>query len=303
MRVLITGINGFIGKHLANFLIERNYSVAGLDNKKKCFVKGVKDYFYGSVLNKKIVEKAVKNSDVVIHLAALTAHEEIVDRKFETLEINFLGTKNVLDSFLNSKTAKKFLYPSSGKVYGTITSLPITEEYSCLPLNALGRSKLITERLIDFYAAESRGKSFIIFRIFNVFGPGQKTSFLIPTILKQIQESNSIILGDIKAKRDYIYINDVINAFVLSLEREADSNFSIFNLSSNKETSAEEIVSKIAEIIGRKIKIKINKSKIRKNEMSVEYGSSEKIRKLLGWKPKYSIEEGLKETIKFYNLT
>lgn len=269
MRILITGINGFIGQHLARALISKGHFVVGS----------------GDVLDKKIVEKAIEGVDVVVHLAALTSHKDIVENKFETLEVNFLGTKNVLDAFLKSKSAKKFIYSSTGKVYGNVKFLPITEEHPTLPINALGKSKLITEKLIDFYA--NNEKAFIIFRIFNVFGPGQKDNFLVPTILKQIKKSNKITLGDIKAKRDYIYIDDLINAFVLAVEKDIDSGLSIFNICSGKGISAKEIVSEISKATNAPIEININPALFRKDEEDVEYGSYEKAKQILGWRPKH----------------
>lgn len=296
MKILITGINGFIGQYLGRALISKKHSVIGLGRQKKPIIKDLYRYFYGNILDKKIIEKAIKGAHVIIHLAALTSHEDIVNNKLETLKINLEGTKNILDVFLKSKTIKKFIYCSSGKVYGDIKFLPITEEHPTLPLNTLGKSKLITEKLIDFYA--NNKKSFIIFRIFNVFGPGQKDNFLIPTILNQIKKSNNITLGDIKAKRDYIYINDLINAFILAIEKNINPELSIFNICSGNDTNAKEIVSKISKIKHSPIKININPILLRKDEKNIEYGSYKKAKQILGWCPKYSIERGLKEIIK-----
>jgi len=296
MRILITGINGFIGQHLARALISKGHFIIGLDRQKKSLNEKINKYFSRDVLDKKIVEKATGEADIVVHLATLTSHKEIVDNKFETLEVNFLGTKNVLDAFSKSKFAKKFIYSSTGKVYGNIKFLPITEEHPMLPINVLGKSKLIAERLIDFYANDE--KSLIIFRIFNVFGPGQKDNFLVPTILKQIKESTEITLGDIKAKRDYIYIKDLINAFVLAIEKDIGSGLSIFNICSGKAISAEEIVSEISKINNAPIEVGINQALFRKDEEDVEYGSYEKAERAFGWHPKHSFKKGLEETIK-----
>ena len=149
MRILITGINGFIGQHLANALIKRGHIVLGLGHDKT------------GVLDRKIVKKATRNVEIVIHLASLTSHKDIVENKFETFEINLQGTKNILDAFIKSKKTRKFLYASTGKVYGKIVILPISENHLTNPLNTLGKSKLITERLIDFYADNQ--KEFMIF--------------------------------------------------------------------------------------------------------------------------------------------
>lgn len=303
MKILITGANGFIGSHLIQALILKGHFVVGLDRQKESLIKKINKYFSGDVLDKKTVKRAMEKVEVVVHLAALTVRQEVTNNKIEALEVNVLGTKNILDAFLKSKSAKKFLFSSSGKVYGNIKSLPFIEKHPTLPLaidgNLYGKSKLIAEKLIDFYANQE--KSFIIFRIFNVFGPGQKDNFLVPTILNRIKESNEIISGNIKVKRDYIYIKDVAAAFALTIEKKINAGLSIFNICSGKPTSVKEIVSEISKIKKNPIKIKIDtslSSLSRKDEKDIEYGSYKKIKEVLGWQPKYSLKKGLKELIR-----
>ena len=295
MKVLITGVNGFFGRRLAEELLKKGHYIVGVGCQKKCFIENISKYYSGSVLDKKIVEKAVNGVEAVVHLAALTTHEDLVHNKFETLAINFLGTKNILGAFSQSSTTKKFIYTSSGKVYGITNALPLTEEHQTKPLNILGKSKLITEQLIDFYSSPE--KSFIIFRIFNAYGPRQKRSFLLPTILDQIKYSNSITLGDINAKRDYTYIDDVLNSFILAIEKDIGGGLSMFNICSNNPISAKKIVSIIEKIKKIKIEIKINSNLFRKDEADTEYGSYDKAKNILGWMPKYSLKEGIMKTI------
>lgn len=284
MKILITGVNGFIGQHLSQKLLERGHKVSGLKNKE------------GGVLNKGIVEKAIRDVDVVVHLAALTSHEDIVENKFETLETNFLGTKNVLGAFIKSKHAKKFIYASTGKVYGKIVRLPIDEDHPTNPLNIHGKSKFITEKLIDFYTNDQ--EEFIILRIFNVYGPGQRENFLMPTILSQINSGKKeITLGDIKSKRDYIYIDDVVDAFIRVIEGRGSKGLSIHNICTGTGVSAKDIVDIIEKIKGEKIKIKVNKNLLRYDEMDEEFGSYKKAKQQLGWEPKISIRNGLRRLL------
>lgn len=279
MKILITGIDGFIGKHLLNALRERGHEVFGS----------------GDVLNKKILMDQVSKADVVIHLAGKTTHKDLVENKFEALETNIDGTKNVLDAFVKSK-AKKFIYPSSGKVYGRIKNLPIEENHPVSPLNILGKTKSIAERLINSYA--DGDKEFIIFRIFQVYGKNQKENFLIPTILKQINlGKKEIVLGDTSAKRDYIYIDDVVSAFVKVIGGKGKSGLSIYNICTGVPSSAKDIVYLIGKIKKVNIKIKVNQKLLRSDETKVEYGSFELAKKEIGWEPKVSLEEGLRKLI------
>lgn len=292
MRILITGINGFIGQSLANKLLERGHFITGIGQTTKCKIPEIKTYYKGSVLDKRLVEKASYDAEAIVHLAALTSHKDIVGNKFATLETNFLGTKNVLDAFSKSKKLNKFLYASSGKVYGRIMHLPIFEEHPTNPQNVLGKSKLITERLIDFY--NNNQKEFIVFRIFNIYGPRQNKNFLIPTILSQLQEGKKeIVLGDIDARRDWVYIDDLVNALILATEGKGHLGISSYNICTGLGTSAKEIVKIISKLKDIDIKVKINPALIRGDEMRDEYGSYELAKRYLGWKPKISLRKGL----------
>jgi len=299
MNVLITGINGFIGRNLAAHLSKRGYGVIGIDISKDCVVNHISAYYSGSILDNDLISKVIKNVDVIIHLAALTSHTDIVNNKFRTLEINLKGTQNILDAFNCSERAHKFIYSSTGKVYGEIKQVPITEKSPTKPLNILGKSKLITEQLIDFYSDSD--KDFTIFRIFQIYGPNQQNNFLIPTILSQVdnicKKKVKIVLGDIKAKRDYVYVDDVINAFIKAIEVKNKTNLNIFNICTGKPSSAEEIVEIIAVQLGIHVDIEINKKLFRSDEMDVEYGSYKKAQNFLEWSPQFTLEQGLINTI------
>lgn len=294
MTIAITGINGFIGQNLARKLQEKNHKVIGIGKDKESKVSNV-SYFNGDILDKKFLENVLQNSDAVVHLAAITSHEEIVNKKEEAEKINLLGTKNVLDVFSKSKV-EKFLYASTGKVYGKVVYLPIDEKHPTNPQNILGKSKLKVEKLIESY--KNKSKQFIIFRVFNVYGPEQNKNFLIPTILRQLSDDEKeIILGDIKAKRDYLYIDDLVDAFVLAIESKLSPGISVYNICTKIASSASEIVNLIGKIREMEIKIKVNPNLIRKDESPNEYGSFELAKKELGWEPKMNLEQGLRKII------
>lgn len=300
MDILITGVNGFIGKNIAFNLFNLGHRVIGLGTSKNSELENICEYHNVSVLDKEALKMFVNDADLVIHLAAITAHSEIVDNKFQTLDINLNGTRNILSAFNASKKAKKFIYASSGKVYGSIDKLPLTEQSRTIPINILGKSKLIAEQLIDFYS--NKHKTYVIFRIFQAYGPGQLKNFLVPTILSQLDINNKsnqrIILGDIKAQRDYIFIDDISSAFNSVIKSDLPKGVNIFNLSSSIPQSAKEIISVIEKLFSLKINVQVNKNLLRSDEESIEYGSNAKAKKELGWTPSIKLEDGLKITIK-----
>lgn len=294
-KVFISGVNGFIGQALAKALLSKGYKVSGLGTSKKCDIKGV-NYKSCDVLDGKKLIKLSNGHDVYIHLAAITTHDEIVNHATQTLQINWQGTYNMLEAFTQNK-GKHFLYASTGKVYGDFKSLPIKEADPCNPLNILGKSKYICERLIDFFAKTNPAHQYSILRIFNIYGEGQKESFLVPTIIKQLK-SSSIKLGDIKAKRDYLYKDDLVSAFIKVIEKNK-STINIFNVGSGKAYSAEEIAKTLGVITGKKLTIKSNSKKIRGDELDTEYCSNQKL-KGLGWKQNFTLKKGLETTLKHY---
>ena len=296
MNVLITGVNGFIGKNLSTYLLKKGYKVYGFDINKKCNVLGLTSYFSGSVLDLEKIQIAMKNVDIVVHLAAITNHNDIVNNKFKTLDLNLRGTVNTLKAFNNSKTTKKFIFGSTGKVYGCVNNSPIKEEDCTRPLNILGKSKLITEQIIDFYSRND--KSYTIFRMFQVYGPDQRGSFVIPTIFNQLNNDKNkepeITLGDIKAKRDYVHIDDVINAFLKVIEnKDLTKNLNTFNVCTGIPNSVEDIISFIEKIRGVNIRVKLDRKLLRNDEIDVEFGSNCKAKEMLDWRPKISLYEGI----------
>ena len=297
MKVLITGVNGFLGGKIAAALKNIEAEIIGLGQSGSPKYS-LDKYVQGSVLDQDVVDQAIEGVDIVIHLAAITEHTSITSRKFETLSTNFEGTKNVLNSFISSPTASKFIFSSTGKVYGVTGYEAITEEKAPDPKNILGKSKHIVERLIDFYLQP--GKSFVSFRIFQAYGSNQKDNFLLPTILKQIdpskKNSQTIELGDIKAKRDYVHVKDVCEAFVRACIKDFEPNvFHIFNLSTGIPTSAEQIVRIIEREFGLDINIDTDIGKIRADEAAIEFASYEKARSFLGWAPVVKLDDGVIE--------
>jgi len=292
MQVAITGLSGFIARHLAPELARRKVDVVGFGRQPVGNVLG--RYVQGDLLDTAFVASMVGEADVVVHLASTTQYAELTHDRMGSFETIVTGTRNVLEALRLKRGPKKLIYASTGKVYGRIRSLPLTEDHMADPMNVLGKAKFIAERLIDYYASELDAAT--ILRIFNVYGPDQHSQFLIPTIISQLGNAE-IVLGDIKAKRDYIYIEDVVSAIQAVLELPASKTPVSFNVCSGVASSAEEIVRTIGEIQGREMKLRSKTDMIRHDEFMEEYGSYARLQAATGWKPRYDLRAGLKKTL------
>lgn len=301
MNILITGANGFIGKNLCSILSEHN-TVVGIGT-KDAQISGV-EYFRINITDYESLEKLfVKyRFDAVYHLASVTFHDEIVNQKQHTLNINLKGTENLVLLFNKYCNNAKFIYASTGKVYaGGKKGQPIDEAVVPNPMNPLGKSKYLTEKLIDYYCEDNKSNNFVILRIFNVYGYGQRDSFVIPHIMKHIKENKVIPLGNINDYRDYIYIDDLTNCLSSVLKTDLSkqqNNIDIYNIGSGKAYSVKNILDIVEKLTGRKFEIEIKQEKIRKDEPNMEYSDSSKFKKVFRQAPKTDLEEGLRQILK-----
>ena len=289
-KIVVTGGTGFIGKNLCARLVEEGWDVTdiSIDGYPVANVKNIKC----NILDSAAITPIIENADIVVHLAAITGHDAIVNRPFETLELDYTGTRNVLNAFVRGK-GEHFIYTSTGKVYGKPVYLPYDEEHPTKPSTISGKSKLITEKLLDFYSYFSQ-KCFSILRIFNVYGPGQGGSFLFPTIMRQLAQPK-IVLGDMKPMRDYIYIDDVVEAF-MAVIRNRVKGMNILNVGSGKSYSAQQIIDMIEKITGIRHEIISEHSRYRKDEYDDERADTEKLARL-GWHAVTDLETGLRKTL------
>ena len=278
MKILVTGANGFIGRRLLQSLnLWKEAELYALAKKPASSLCG--QPLACDVLDSKKIDGlfAAHRFDVVVHLAAVTAHSEIVDNKFHTFATNLQGTTNLLESFNKYCSKGQFIYASTGKIYGQTDRLPITEEAAIRPLNILGKSKRITEEVIDFYAAP--GNKYLICRIFQLNRPELK-------------------LGNVEDKRDYIYIADLVAAFEACI-KGADGFLPVdyVNIGSGRPTTVKDIIASFEKVLGKKLKVHSDESLFRKDETPAEYCSHEKLSRLTGWQPRYSLLEGIRATL------
>ncbi|MCQ2740327.1 MAG: NAD(P)-dependent oxidoreductase [bacterium] len=302
MNILVTGGNGFIGRKLCDKLAaDNNIICIGRHNHnfEKCVYKKI------DILDKNSLEDLFKKYkfDIVYHLASVTFHDEIVNNKEKSLEISLNGTQNLITLFNKYCNNAQFVYSSTGKVYGGYHKEAINENTPAIPENILGKSKYLTEKIIDYYCTDNKTNNFIILRIFNVYGSGQRDSFVIPHIINSIKNNQTIPLGNIDDKRDYIHVNDVISCLeLISKKRLLESNIEIYNLATKKTNSVRDILNILEKLLNKKINIAIEDNRKRSDEYSVEFGDYAKLKKAYNWEPKIPIEDGLKLILQQENI-
>ncbi len=291
MKILITGITGFIGKYLAKYLNSKGHEIFGVDKEEKA-VEGAIKVTAADILDKEKMKEVCKEIDVVIHLAAIAFVPDAAEHERLAYDVNVTGTKNLVEAFEESD-ANKFIFASTSKVYGTPEYLPIDENHPTKPTGPYGSTKLEAEQVIEETAPNS-GKQYIILRQFNIYGPGQDRSFLIPSIIEQVKEKEEISLGNTSVKRDYTYIGDLAECYSILLEKDMPS-LSLMNVGSGENHSVQEVVDVVSSILGKEVKVNVDENKVRKND-SDEVASVEKV-KGLGWEHITEFEEGLRKTV------
>lgn len=309
--VFVTGANGFVGSWLTRTLIERGAKVSVLIKEEisgsllNTYKHKLGSIFKGSLVDYYLVEQIFKKEkpDTCFHLAAQAIVGKANESPLPTFESNIKGTWNLLEAArINNVT--RMVAASSDKAYGEHRKLPYTEDFSLSALHPYDASKACCDILARTYY-HTYNLPLAVTRCSNIYGGGDLNfSRIIPdTIRSVLMNKNPVIRSDGTPLRDYLYIEDVIRAYLILAENigKKDINGQAFNFGTGRPIGVLELVNKIIEITGRKSlrPIILSKKKI-KGEIDKQYLDSTKARKLLNWKLGYSLEEGLKEAIKWY---
>ena len=312
-KILITGADGFIGSHLTETLVKAGYSVKAfvyynsfnswgwLDTLPNN-IKNEIEIFTGDIRDSNGVRKAVNNCDTIFHLAALIGIPFSYHSPDSYIDTNIKGTLNILQAG-KDENVDKILVTSTSEVYGTAKFVPITEEHPYQGQSPYSATKIGADRL-----AESFYKSFnmpiAIVRPFNTFGPRQSARAVIPTIITQlINGQDEIKLGDLSPTRDLVYVQDTVQGFI-EIAKSPKTIGSEINIATQSEISINDLAEMLIRKINDKAKIISDFNRIRPKNSEVErlFGSNEKIKKLTNWKPRFSLEEGIDRTIKWFKL-
>ena len=301
MKILITGGAGFIGKYLVKYLLENGENVSILDNfsnsdKKSMslFEKNGVKIFEGDITDFNDVSKAIKNQEIVIHLAAKISVLESIKNPAETFRINVNGTKNLL-AICKNNNIKKVIIASSAAVYGEgDKKIKVKEEKKKNPISPYGESKMKMEEEIEKNNS-SNEMDYIILRFFNIYGIGQTSEYagVITKFLEKIKKNQSLtITGDGTQIRDFVSISDVI----CSINNAIGYNKSgIFNIASGNEITINELANLMIELCGEKLNIK----NIADKQGEIKYSQADILlaKQKLGYISKINLKEGIKKLL------
>lgn len=310
-KVLITGADGFIGSHLTERLIDEGYQVRAfvyynsfnswgwLDTLPKEKLSQL-EIFAGDIRDPNGVRTAMKDIELVFHLAALIAIPFSYHSPDSYVDTNIKGTLNIVQAARDLKV-KRVLVTSTSEVYGTALYVPIDEKHPRQPQSPYSASKIGADCI-----AESFYRSFelpvTIVRPFNTFGPRQSARAVIPTIISQLLNgATEIKLGDVTPTRDLLYVKDTVEGFMEIAKAESLIGQDV-NIATSSEIPVKDLAEKLIALINPVAKIITDDVRLRpeKSEVFRLFGSNEKLKQFTSWKQQYTLDQGLQETVSWF---
>ena len=303
-NALITGINGFCGRHLTAALARVGFTVVGIDQiSPSCHIGAV--VYVGDIRDKHFLRHVIgaTQPQVIIHLAALTAltaNSDMLD------EVNIRGTRYLLETVQESGLLTTILIASSSATYGKVApdELPIREIQPFRPFTAYAISKIAQEMLgYQFYAAH--GARVIITRTFNLTGPGENEHFVTSTFAHQIAEIEAgkrapiINVGNLDAVRDFTDVRDAMRAYVLLAQQGTPGT--VYNVCSGQGTRIRKVLDLLLELSAYPdIKAQLDPARLQPADVPIQIGSAERLNALTGWTPTRSMRETLNDVLNFW---
>ena len=306
-QVLVTGAGGFIASHLIERLVE-------MDAKVRAFVRynsrgdwGTLQWLpadtftqieiiAGDLRDASAIRQAARDVEIIFHLGALIAIPYSYVHPREVIETNILGTLNVLEAAREFRVAK-IVHTSTSEVYGTAVTVPISESHPLKGQSPYSASKIGADKIAEsFYRALKVPVATI--RPFNTYGPRQSARAVIPTIITQALTRNDIKLGSLHPTRDFTFVKDTVEGFLLVAESPNTIGQEL-NVGSDTEISIQALAQKIISLIGRPVEIVTDEQRLRPAKSEVErlWADNRKAKQLIGWAPRTSLDEGLRQTI------
>ncbi|APC82688.1 GDP-mannose 4,6-dehydratase [Clostridium botulinum] len=301
MKVLVSGGAGFIGSNLVDKLINLGHNVCIIDNLSTGNINNVNkkaQLYINDILDpnvSKIFEK--EKFDIVYHLAAQIDVQKSITNPIFDSDVNVCGTINIINNCVNYNV-KKIVYSSSAAVYGHPGYLPIDEKHVIMPISYYGLSKYTAEEYIRLFS-NLNNLDFTILRYANVYGIRQDPKGeggVISIFMNSLFKKQPLyIFGDGSALRDYIFVEDIVDANIAALSSGSKERF---NIGTGVYTSVKELAENMIDIIG--LKYNIEYASARKGDIANSYFNISKAKNKLNWIPKFSLKDGLKKTIEYY---
>ncbi len=316
-RAMVTGIAGFAGSHLAEYLLARGVEVFGLvldprdtDNLAPCLLgpsAGRLHLTTGDLLDAPLVTHYLRDvqPDRVYHLAALSSVRQSQEDPAATFRVNVLGTQDLLEAVLAAGSRPRVLYVSSAEAYGESAraAAPMDESRPLLPVTPYGSSKAAAERLVCRYGAE-RGVHAVRVRPFPHTGPRHGTQFVFPDLAQQLVEIEAgrrppqIRAGNLDVRRDLSDVRDVVAAYVLTLEGGEPG--AVYNVCSERVSSLREVLERMIALTGLRVEVVTAAERLRPHDLEVLAGTSQALRRRTGWRPAIPLEETLRDLLSYW---
>lgn len=304
MKALIFGIGGFVGRYLAQELINHGYKVYGSDVQINDNLQSEVEFYRADFLEEESVRSIVRNiePDLIVNLAAVSSVGLSWKIPQTTMNVNVLGALNIMEAVRNCQTMPKVLFIGSSEEY-MITDQPIKESIPLDANNPYGISKLAQEKFVEIYRQQYNMQIYYV-RPFNHTGIGQKDSFVLPNFCRQVAEIEKsgkpgiIRVGNLAAERDFSDVRDIVRAYRMIIE--SGNCEKVYNVGSGKAYSLEKILEYIISLGMQKIKVEVDPERFRPVDTPRVCCDYHMIEKELGWKPQYSIFDTLKEMYEHY---
>lgn len=301
-KILVTGGAGFIGSNLVDKLLDLNHQVVVVDDLssgKKEYLNPSSKFYDLSILDDELQSVFEKEKfDYVYHLAAqIDVRVSVEDPELDN-KINVLGGLNILENCLKYKVKKIIFASSGGAIYGFPDEIPTKENYLPNPVSPYGINKLMFEKYLNYYY-RVHGQNYLSLRLANVYGPrqykGGEAGVVSIFVDNAVKNKKSFINGDGLQTRDFVYVDDIVTAFLASLNDDVFGD--CFNIGTGQEKSLLNIISAIETSLGTKLEIEHLEEK--KGEERRSCLNSSKAEKLLNWKAEVSLDEGIEKTIEW----
>lgn len=304
-KVLVTGAGGFIGSHLTEMLVRsgartRAFCRYTSHNSRgwleSSALQSEIEFFHGDVRDAESVALAMRDIDVVFHLAALIAIPYSYDAPRSYVETNIIGTMNVLNAARALGTGR-VVNTSTSEVYGTAQYVPIDEQHPLQGQSPYSATKIGADKIAESYF-RSFGTPVVTVRPFNTYGPRQSSRAVIPTIITQALQQDEIRLGNLTPTRDLNFVTDTANGF-LAVAAAQNVLGEVVNLGTGQEISVGDLARMICDIVGREVSVRTESERLRPDLSEVERlcADASKVRQLVGWEPAHSLRQGLTETV------